>query len=254
MNVELYNGEVTIRFTEGNHRYKYLEQNAYLEGVTTTLGTVIDKSMALVPWALNMCVNYILENFSFDMSKAELTELLQEAKKAHTRKKEAGADTGTVVHEALERYIKEGVASLSDESGLKPFIAFLEWEAEVNPKYLWSEKILYSKEHNYCGTCDIAFEINGVKYLGDWKTSDPRKEFKNGKYTGRVKAYPGHFLQVAAYDTANYEECGEVFDAYMIVYITKTGELHTFETTDVYSAKTNWLNALHLARWLKKNS
>lgn len=227
--MKLYNGEVELVFNERAHRYKVDGQ--FVEGVTTVLSKVVAKD-GLIQWAVDLCMK-------------------EGDRLAHRMKKEAGADVGSQVHKWIESYLKDGTSVDLQGEALKAAMAFLEWEQVNQPKYIFSEKVVYSREHNYAGTADVAFELNGKRYLADFKTANPRREFKNGKYTGKLAAYPEHFIQCAAYDTAYCEELGDEFDAYMIIYITKSGELHTFETDKVQMCKEAWLGGLTLSRALK---
>lgn len=240
--MKLYNGEVDLDFNEGSHRYKVNGQ--YVEGVTTILSKVIAKD-GLLQWAVDLCMK-------------------EGDRKAHTYKKDAGANVGTQVHKWIEAYLGDkSPEPLSGEAALA-VNAFLSWERDNKPEYLFSERILYNRADNYCGTADVAFTINGKRYLADFKTANPKREYKNGKYTGRLRPYPEHFIQCAAYALAyiceenairaskgNYTLDYKPFDAYMIIYITKSGELHTFETDDVTRCELAWRGALTLARQLK---
>ena len=227
--MKLYNGEVELVFNEKAHRYKV--DGKFVEGVTTILSKVIAKD-GLIQWAVDLC-------------------LKENDRLAHRMKKEAGADVGSQVHKWIESYLKDAqTVDLSGEA-LKAAMAFLAWEQDNKPEYIFSEKVVYSRAHKYAGTADVAFELDGKRYLADFKTANPRREFKNGKYTGKLAPYPEHFIQCAAYNVAYTEECGDDFDAYMIIYITKSGELHTFETDKVQMCKDAWVGGLTLARALK---
>lgn len=253
--MKMYNGTVDLQFQEKSHRYKV--NGEYVQGVTTILSKVTPKD-GLINWAANMAVQAMLSGAT-----------PEEAKKAHTRKKEAGADTGTLVHKHIEAYLSGTPTPLpEDPKAVQAIEAFYRWEKDNDPGYIFSERIVYSKQYHYAGCADVAFELDGKKYLADFKTADPRREWKNG-YTGKLSAYPEHFIQCAAYDIAYSEEknvvvqdwtgVGEVtlsgiqpepkhFDAYMIIYVTKSGQLHTFTLDSTEVAREAWIHALGLAR------
>lgn len=258
--MKLYNGEIELQFSEAAHRYKVNGQ--YVEGVTTLLSKVISKD-GLVPWAANLVTKYIQENCGVieDLpepiySVSETT--LQEARVAHLRKKTKGADVGSIVHKFIEGCVNSRLNQTpkpkmpEDKQAYKAAEAWLKWVADSDIKFIKSEVVVYSKQHNYCGTADIIFELNGKRYLGDWKTSDPKKEYKNG-YTGKLQAYSEHFVQIGAYDVAYSEEFpDDKFDAHMVIYITKTGQLHTFETDNTERSKKLFINAVNLSRGLRE--
>ena len=175
----------------------------------------------------------------------------EEARKAHTKKKEAGADVGSEVHTAIENHIKGKKVLVTSPEAKNALEAFYEWLTQRNVKFLESEIPVYSKEYNYCGTCDFIAEIDGRRYIGDWKTADPKKEWKNNKYTGKLKPYPEHFIQIAAYDQALTEMGHEKFDGHMVVYVTKSGSIHTYINKETNKNKQAWYGALELSRRLQ---
>lgn len=237
----LYN-DIKLKFTHNGHRYQIDQGKGWepVQGVTTILGKVVAKD-GLVNWAANLAVDAMLDGAT-----------PEEARKAHTQKKQKGADIGSEVHTAIESHIKGRKVQVSTPEAEKALEAFYEWLTQRNVKFLESEIAVYSKKYNYCGTCDFIAEIDGRRYIGDWKTADPKKQWKNNKYTGKLQAYPEHFIQVAAYDQALTEMGHAPFDGHMIVYVTKDGKLHTFINKGVNENKQAWLGALELSRRLQK--
>lgn len=218
--MKLYNGKYNLEFNERSHRYKV--NGEYKTGVTTIL-SILGKD-GLIQWAANMAV-----------AAMQAGAPPEEARKAHIRKRDKSADTGTRVHKWIEKHLQGVATSVSED--MKPSVeAFLKWEQENNIHYLHSEKVLYSEKYDYCGTADVMFELNGKTYMADFKTSDTDKEWKKF-YTGRVRARNEHLLQCALYDQAYTEEYGKGFDAYMVIYLTKDGRLHTFEATNTEQLK-----------------
>lgn len=252
----LYGGEIELNFSAGNHRYTINDQP--VQGVTSILRTVIAKD-GLMFWSAKMVVENIKESCDQDEDDNYVVseEALQRAKSHHVFKKERGGDVGTIVHNWIEQYVK---GKLSEEKGSLTLPAdpearlgveaFLRWEQENKVKFLFSERVVYSKKYHYCGTADIAFEIDGKKYLGDFKTANPRSDYKRSRYTGLVAPYADHLLQIAAYDIAYSEETGEEFDAHMVIYIPKTGQLYPFETKEIKQNKEAFINALKLSNRL----
>ena len=111
-----------------------------LHGVTTVL-SVISKP-ALIQWAANMAVKYVEDNFDWANADVEhLSNVLKEAKSAHRKKKEKAGDWGTLVHEAIEKWIKDNTLPTNlDQKGIEVFDKFRVWSADNNVKFLESEK------------------------------------------------------------------------------------------------------------------
>ena len=246
MELELYEGKYKLQFNEASHRYKV--NGEFKQGVTTVLG-ILSKD-GLIQWAANMVCSFIRENCGKGASYQVTEEDLKNAKYAHTRKRDKAADTGSKVHKWIEEHLKGNDLPIDED--MRPSItAFEQWEEAYQPTYLFSEKVVYSEEYDYCGTFDVAFEMNGKRYLGDFKTSYPDKEYKK-YYTGRVRARKEHLLQCAAYDQAYQEEFNKPFDAYMVVYITKEGELHAFETDEIERYRNAWINIYKTFKAIKE--
>lgn len=168
----------TFKFDDKRHLYTLNGQP--LTGVTTILN-VIAKPM-LIGWAARMTAEFIEENavkiaredgsYLFEVSPAQL----EEAKKAHTRKKEKAGEQGTSTHAQVEEYVKGCIAT---NNGLpvnsimveKPVLnSFIQWAIENKIKFIESEKRMYSKEWFVGGTCDLVFEKDGQRFVGDIKT------------------------------------------------------------------------------------
>lgn len=240
MRYELYNGKYIVEFSEAAHRYKV--NGNYKQGVTGVLNIL--SKQGLIQWAANMVCDWIKQNCTDNGEFYEVLKTdLDQAKYAHARKKDTSADIGKAVHEWISDHIGGVDRLYTDE--MKPSVeAFLRWEQANKPRYLHSEKVVYSVEYDYCGTFDVLFELNGKIYLADFKTSNPDGEWdhKSKRYTGRVRARGEHFLQCAAYDQALTEEFGKPVHAYMVIYVTKDGKLHTFEREDTEFLKETWLS------------
>lgn len=227
-------------------KHRYFMDGKKMTGVTTIL-SVISKPQ-LIQWAANEAVKYIKENVItadlFEGSSASgiyypvSEEDLEKARTAHAKKRDKSADIGTLAHAWVEDWIAgknppkdENIALMTDN--------FLKWVGEVKPKFLASEKIVYSKKHFYAGTLDFVAEINGRTYLGDIKTG-------NG-------IYPEMFWQTAGYQLAFEETEPEMkIDAHIIVNTTKDGKLNLEEKFDFESSKQGFLSALKIYRLLNQ--
>jgi len=226
-----------FRFDPVKHRY-YLGEKQ-LTGVTTILGVLAKP--ALIQWASNEAIKYIKENAHIrDEDKAYVAteKLLEEARTAHVRKRDTSANIGTRAHSWISDYIggknperNEEIAIITDN--------FLKWVEEAKPKFLASEKVIYSKYHWFAGTLDFIAEIDGKVYLGDVKTG-------NG-------IYQEMFWQTSGYQLALEEVEPELkIDGHIIVNPTKEGKLNV-ESNFFYPENVKgFLAALQIYRIINK--
>ena len=237
--LELYGGKYRLQFNEKTHRYKI--NGIWTPGVTSILRR-LDKGEGLIQWAANLAAE--------SMSKGSD---IATAKAAWKTFRDTTANIGKDAHAWIQKYLQDNVKlSLSPE--IAPSIeAFEQWWKEVGPFNVQSERIVYSADFNYCGTCDIIFDttIDGIKrrVVADFKTGSPEREWKQGKgYTGQTRAYAEAFYQCALYDQAIYEEDGLWADTYMVIYLTRDGELFFYSTDDTAPYHAAGLLAVRLSQ------
>jgi hypothetical protein len=214
--ISLYNGEIQIKFIEESHQY-WLQKSATvpkakrLSGVTSYTG-LIDKSRVLLTWSENLSRDYLLQRVGQTINQ----DIIEEAVTLHRTKKEEAADTGKMVHNWIETYIKNKILNgelpvyPQEEKAMNGILAFLKWEADNKVQWLESEKIVYSKQYRYVGTAVAIAVVNGVKYLIDFKT---------GK-----AIYTEAHLQVSGYIQAYDEEFGEKLEGLILHFDKETGE------------------------------
>lgn len=251
MTTQLYDSSVTVAFNN-NARNRYMvtigEESHSPVGVTTILNKVLAKE-ALMLWPLNLAINYLKTvNPSGILTDTDWNEMLEVASKLHTVRSDKGKDIGTLVHQAIETYLKEGEV-VAEPDAVKPVVAFVDWFEGQKIKVLGVEQITYSKEHDYCGTFDCLLEIDGKAVLCDIKTS-------NASRTAPLGIYPEHFLQLGAYSKAFSEELpGKKIDDLMIINCSKTGVLSTLKASEVglsvKECEDAWLNVLRTYRFLE---
>lgn len=207
-------------FNEKAHYYELDGKRMY--GVTTILGVIAKP--ALIGWAANMAVDHVIENSASEKTDDGLRyqvieSVLADARKAHTKKKEAAGTKGTDTHALVEEYVKSCIeighlAVLTDEQDKSDaLVKFAGWALENNVKFLASEKRVYSEEYWTAGTADFTCEIDGKRYVGDLKTMK--------KIWDRTP-----FYQVAAYRKMLQEMGEPEYHGTLIVNINKeTNEL-----------------------------
>lgn len=195
----LYNGLHTASFKNSTHRY-YVD-GKLKPGVTTIMGKVLAKP-DLMLWPLNMAMRY-LEGKLPAITEADLLE----ARQAHIKRRDAGAGTGTLVHEIVEKllldptipaYKQMEALGIDNDEVLLAAHAFESWAALVRPHTTAVEQVVYSHTQKYAGTFDSILEIDGKVYLCDLKTTNASKSAPRG-------VYAEYFIQLGAYYYA-YEE------------------------------------------------
>ena len=190
------------------------------------------------------------------LTQEELLPIVKSANSAWQRKQQKGADIGSVVHDAIEHYvlgntnnpdlpsieavfdiaeqymwnIKEAITDIDSpeydramaefESDVamanKAFEQFKLWWDEVKPVLYGAEDLLYSLEHNVCGTYDgdIGVPITAhpvpelfegkdiVRCTSDWKTSNASSSKDAAAPEG---VYYSYFVQLAIYELCRRE-------------------------------------------------
>lgn len=234
----LYKNTIQIEFNDKNHRYKVNDKFGIIS-VTAVTG-LLDKP-ALKFWACNMMEGELLEK---NKNGIKITpEIIAEAKKAHTKKMEKEATSGSLVHEWAEAYILNQIEKKpkpempKDPRVLNGVIAFLKWVDEHGIKFLASELLLYSKKYKYAGLMDAKALIDKKLCAIDFKTSSG--------------IYPEFFMQVAAYRGADEEETGKKYDETHIIQFDKdTGDFHSQKAKDHKKDYQSFLGLLKVKKWL----
>lgn len=186
----------------------------------------------------------------------ELIPIVKSAADAYLRRQKQGADIGSVVHDAIEHYvlantnnpeipniantfdigeqymwnIKEAITDVDspefqtamenfeDETNMAKvaFEQFVKWWDETKPVLYGAEDLLYSMEHNVCGTYDGDLGIRReyhpmaemfpdkeiIRCTSDWKTSNASKSKDAASPEG---VYYSYFIQLAIYEMCRRE-------------------------------------------------
>ena len=93
---DLYKGKYELEFSPAAHRYKV--NGVYKEGVTSIINKVVSKDH-LISWSANMAAQSFydaIKSANGVLLGDELENALEGAKKAHTAKKNKGADTDSL--------------------------------------------------------------------------------------------------------------------------------------------------------------
>ena len=205
-----------------------------LMGVTTVL-SVISKPM-LIQWAANMACDYISDHAEIPLngqSGLHISEkVLREARTAHRTKKEAAGDWGTIVHKAIEEWIKDKKDTILEGNQQTAFDHFKDWAIDNNVEFLESEKHLYSEKMWIGGICDLVIKMNGKKYVADIKTSSG--------------IYNEAFFQMAAYALMLEEQGVNDIEGYLVINLKKDGTMDLKRADNMEINKEAFKHALGL--------
>lgn len=236
------------KFDKARHYHSF--DGKPLMGVTTVL-SVIAKP-ALIQWSANMAVDYVQShvvighyNVASKVGSIEFDEgfddILLKARTAHKMKKEKAGDWGTIMHEAIEYWVKEQREPTNlDEKGQEVFEKFKVWVTENNVKFLTNEKNVWSEELWLGGICDVVIEMNGKKYIGDFKTSSG--------------IYNEAFFQIAAYHLMLIEMglyTNDDIEGYIVINLKKDGTMDTKIAMDKELNQEAFKSALNLYKIIK---
>jgi hypothetical protein len=203
-----------------------------LTGVTTIL-SVIAKP-ALIQWAANMAIDYVLKHG---------LEKEKEARLAHRKKKEEAGQKGTDIHALIEAEVKNAIKNTNgyfiekwkEQYDSPQILHFIDWAIKEKVKFLASEKRVYSEKYWYAGTFDFLCEIKGKIYLGDTKTSSG--------------IWPEFWYQTSAYQNALQEcEPETKIDGHIIVNLTKDGKIKVEYNYDYELNRKAFMGALAIYR------
>lgn len=187
------NGEVDIlefRPKEGGKK-RYLLNGKSVTGVTTILNVVAKPQVT--EWAIKLAYEDCL-----DKNKEQIKKILEEKDWASKRESGKAMSIGTEAHAWVEEYAKahikgNPIPSLPEDKDLHGILQpFVDWcngrvpvrlktnsydknSVNIAPmdhvKFLESEMSAVSKKYFYAGSFDLLIEIDGKKFMADFKTS-----------------------------------------------------------------------------------
>lgn len=222
----LYGGAVTLQYN--SKRHLYYEGGKQVDGVTGILG-ILDKP-ALIPWAVNCCVDYIGGNPAkgilpklipgHALDELAIKNLMAEAKLAHRVIVDHAGDIGTMVHKFAEDWIKGRNPALPVHPQVRNgCMAFIAWVRAHRVRFLHAERKIFSRRWRYAGTLDGEAFVDDKLAIVDFKT---------GK-----AIYPEARFQTAAYEAARREEDGLSYTRWVARFDKVTGEFQAIELTDL---------------------
>jgi len=234
---KLYNDTIEIKFRENPYHSYWLNDKRIPDSVTGATG-IVDKSGPLMYWAVNKSRDYLLDIIKKGIVSED--DILEASKQHRIFKKKAG-DIGTKIHEWVSDWIlKKNPEMPEDPKVVNGITAFLKFQKEHKVKWTESERIVYSKKHNYCGFLDAMGTIDGELWLIDFKSSKG--------------IYPPMHFQVGGYQIAWEEEMKKKVDRRMILKFGK--EDGSFEAKELpkeeeKADKKAFLSCLDIKRRVK---
>lgn len=253
-----YNNTIELRFDKENHKYYKVdpELGNLIEqfGVTNTVH-IIDRSVALTPWAAKKVAEKLLRtvpvtsrdfivdaanNISLpvlyvpEMKLEDFTKLVMEAKTAPKDILVEAGDIGHIAHKCLEDSIqhaidhnngivKELLYIPEDEKAASCARAALDWMRKHNVRWIKTEQKIYSKEHEYAGTMDGSAFVDSCDDASccahPFKDHRSLIDWKSSNYL-----YIEYCYQTASYLGAEVEEYGIPFDDRWILRLGKNEE------------------------------
>ena len=211
------NPNLKYEFDRENH--VHLLDGKPLTGCTTILGVLAKP--ALIPWAANQVVKYIEEHCDKEHDYYKVhPEELEEARKAHSKRKTDAGTYGTDTHELISQIIKEAIEKNSGyvtdaTSSEKSVSNFITWAKDNKVKFLESERNIYSEPLWIGGIVDFVCEIEGKVWIGDIKTSAsgiwPENFWQCAGYHLMLKDM-GLYPKIKGYLILNLKESGEVLE------------------------------------------
>jgi hypothetical protein len=239
--ITVYDG-FSVEYRDASHRYWTITGAGGTAGhertpaisVTSAL-KVLDKP-ALVAWAERMGVEGALRlersGVLADINEEDALGVVRAHGEGAEAKREAGADRGTAIHEALRVYCSEGkVPNVGDfDPHVRGYVQGLcKWLLQAQPEPILSEQVVASPTHGFAGRLDLLATVDGRRKLVDLKTNP----------AGRV--YMEAHLQTAAYVLAAYE-CG--LDPVDDAVIVAAGEDGGFQAMPCCSDPSHFLAVL----------
>lgn len=231
-----------LTFNPRNHRYYWDGQP--VPSVTTIINR-LGKGDALIQWAANCAVDHIASRINGPdvmLWALDWQTIFNEARKAHTAKKDTAADIGTRVHD-YARLILQGQTPPEplDGPAQKAIEAFWRWVEGHKIEPYAVERRVMSRNGMYAGTTDFYGLIDGRPAVLDFKT---------GK-----GVYDEAWWQTSAYVAALEEELKTSIPARWVVHLNKeTGECMAYSRADIEDSHQDlnvWRSLLILDKALR---
>ena len=157
-------------FARRNHGsgHSYYLDGAKIDGVTTILSTGLPKN-GLIQWAADCAADLACDEWD-TLAELPLSERRKRLAKAPAARRDAAAVRGTRVHALADTLARGGEVAVPDELAghVEACVKFLD---ERDPVTILTETPVCHEKYRYGGTLDLVAEIDGKRWLLDFKTS-----------------------------------------------------------------------------------
>lgn len=165
-----------VEFDEEAHTYTHP-----VKGLLTGVSTIKDVRAKdwLKMWTTKENHDYMVAHWDVNKTytEQEKLELLKLAKDAHAAKSQNAMNLGKQVHLWIEQYIAGENPDMPEEANTVRMIqSFLKWEQDHNVKWVVSELLVASLQHEFAGTLDAVALVDEKLVLMDFKTSSQISE------------------------------------------------------------------------------
>lgn len=186
--------------TENGRYYTDPTGGPDLVSVTNVLDTSVNKTRSLMPWAVKLTVEWILDHRMEVARRAitDRTELTKQIKQVHIDARETAGDLGTVIHKAAEQRLL-GVP-FAVEAKVAPYLAQLEkfldfWGVDIDKHVEAAEITCFHRRLGYAGTADLMIWLP----TGEGRTLELWLiDFKTSATRSAKAVYPENTQQLAA--------------------------------------------------------
>lgn len=180
--------------------------------VTTIFKDVISKPQ-LMYWFGREVYLEVIKNPSID----ERTALA-----APYKTSESAAERGSTIHSLAESFKTTGKKIENVPAQYKGYAnALYSWIDAFHPNFLENEKRVFNDAYGYAGTLDAIIELNGQKYVIDFKTSKDGTVYQEAhlQVSAYINCLPdvkgGIIVGLAADGTYNHQVCKDGFKAFV---------------------------------------
>lgn len=196
-------------FCRKNHGtgHSYYLGDRKLDGVTTILSKGLPKH--LTKWAAETAAGYVVDNWD-ELAEVTPSERMKRISKAPNAARDAAAVKGTKVHALADRLANGETVAVPEELAghVDACVRFLD-EWDVQP--VITEAPVYNATYLYAGTLDLVAEMDGKRWLLDFKTS--KSIYGETAFQLAAYRYATHFLAAGAEVSpmVPVDECGVVW-------------------------------------------
>jgi hypothetical protein len=149
---------------DGFRRYHHPKTGEVAPSVTSVLRVISKPELAA--WKEKRIAEYALTG---ELEGLSLPEKVERARDAPQKVADDAAGIGNAVHDAIDAWGK-GDAHQAGKGASSYLDRFIDFMMENQPRFLFNEVTVWSRQYEYAGTADWIAEIGGHVYLGDTKS------------------------------------------------------------------------------------